>query len=778
MINKSIGVPERLDAVTRWILLSFLVLLPFFFIPIRGVDLSFAKGFFLSIVVLISFLLFMISRLIDGKILKINKDVAIAVSGVALVTIISIVTSPVLRDSLFSDDFAMTSGIVTLSLVLWSLLVGFLVRNPSTQSKMYFIFGGTVVLFELFHIARIATGGAFLSPYFASITSTLVGSWTDLTILTAIVALMSFVTLDYASLGKAGKYIVASIGTLSLLFTLLGKESSIWIAFGVASMSFFVMRMIEISKKGVRTIPYISLMMVIVSSIFLVASGPINSFIENKIGVSENEVRPSFASTVFVFEKEFSSSPIFGSGVGRFDIAWQENRPSNVVSDLNFWNTRFQMGSSYVGTFVVMTGILGVLAMISFYYFIFRSCRKSVAKIFAGASGEFGYRVWQNLVLVIFTLTLLLLYIPGILPMVVIFTLIGFLSSSNINDIDGVESSWNFMKDTRIVFAILISGIALCIAGVFLIYSATARALSEISTTRANIALAQGDTSSAEQYLSFAVSTSVTDRTYRLLSSVGMQELSKLLNNQSISTDVMSAEAKRIYEVIESSTLSAINYDKDNSENWIFTGRLYTTLMNFSIEKAGDNAIYSFDQARLVEPNNPAIDLYRADVYIANKDYEMAEQVVRSSLLEKPNFISAYMYLIGIEKIKNNTEGALDVAREMVIAIPTSSEAYVELGVLLYEAGYTVDALSAFKQAFVLSPRSITIAYDIALLSLKIGDSETARNIYEQLLKVLPNDEAVISLGLALDGTEDPVTDLKSNTEEETLQDTVNEDTN
>ncbi len=775
--NKTIEVPEKLDKVVRVVLFTLLILLPFLFMPVRGADLSFAKGSFVSALVFFATLLFLVSRLIDGKILKINKDVVFALLGLGAVTTISIIQSPVLRDSLFSDNFIVTSGIVTLSFVLLAFLVGFLLRKPNIQSKMYFIFGGVVVLFQIFHVIRIVTGGAFMSQYFTSLSSTLLGSWTDFSILSAVVALMAFVTLDYASLGKVGKYIVATVGVVSLFFTLLGKESSIWIAFGIASMFFFVVRMIDISKKGIKTIPYISLSMVIASSIFLVASSPINSFIENRIGIKESEIRPSFISTVHVLKKEFSSSPVFGSGVGRFDIAWQENRPSEVVSDLNFWNTRFQAGSSYVTTFVVMTGILGLVAMIAFYYFIFRACKKSITRIFSGTSGESSYRIWQNLVLVVFSLTLLLLHVPGTLPMVVIFTLLGFLASDGDAGDESI-GNWNFMKDTRVVFAVLFSGIALCIVGVFLIYATSARAISEVSTVRANNALVNGDTASAEKYLSFAISSSPTDKTYKLLSMVGVQGLSILLNNESISSDVMSAEAKRIYGIIENSTLSAINYDRANSDNWIFSGRLYTTLMNLSIEKAGDNAVYSFDQARLVEPNNPAIDLYRADLYIANKDYEMAKQVVRSSLVEKPNFISAYMYLIGIEEIKNNTEGAIDIAREMVIAIPSSSEAYVKLGSLLYEANYTVDALSAFKQAFTLSPSSLTIAYDIALISLKVGDKETAQNIYNQLINILPNDQAVMSLGEALEDGKVPSLDTENNTEEEILQDAVKEEAN
>ena len=778
MNDKTLKIGGKLDLISKIILFFVIAILPFTFFPINGVSVDFSKGVVLSAGIIFALLVFVVSKVLSGSIIKINKEILFALLAILVSVLLSIVASPVVRDSLFSDIFTTTSGVVLISFVCVSYLASFLVRKTSTQSKIFIIFSSIVLFFEVFHLIRIITGGSLLSGVFTSLSSTLIGSWGDLSILSAIVALIAFVTLDYASIGKTGRYVVGSVGVFSFLFMILGKEVSVLISFGIASMFFFVMRMMDISKKNIKTIPYISLCMVVVSTILLIAFSPVNKLVENRIGITDREVRPSLMSTFNVAKKELVSSPVFGSGVGRFDISWQNNRPSEILSDENFWNVRFNTGSSFVTTFIVMTGLLGLIAIILFYYFIARVCIKIVKKIFSGMSGEVSYRAWNNVVIMVFSMTLILLYTPGIFPLTFIFLVIGMVANQEYLISDYNESKmWDFMKDARVVFAFLVVGIFVSITSVFLIYGTLQRSISEVSRLKANIALASGDIFSAEKYLTYVVNNSPTDLSYRDFAAVESQKLFELVSNEKISDDVKSAEATRIYNLIQSSVLSAINYDKRNSDNWIFAGRLYTSLIRLSVEKSADNAVYAFDQARLYDPNNPAIDLYRADIYIAQQNYDMAKQIVESALVEKPNFIEAYLYLIEIQNLKNNKEEAMKIARQMVVNLPTSSRAYIELGKVLYQNGKTVDAISALVQARVLDPRNLSISYDIALLSLKVGDKDTANYIYEQLKNIAPNSTSVINLGNLLNST-DSDTPEPTNLETGDLNNDVSSDTN
>lgn len=730
-----------LDNFVKIALFSILGITALAFVPnyFSYLDITpFLKGSFFVVSTLIVFVVFLFSKLISGKVEKIEKNIFFALLSIFGAVALSTVFSVNLRDSLFSDTFKVESASFMISALLFCFMLASLSNKSKFQDRFVF-FGAVIVLaIQLLHVVGIFTSGIpFLFSYS---TQTIFGSWTDLSIVSSALALVMFIALDYSGLSKKSRYIVLSAGVFSLLFSLLSKEKAVILAFGVASLFFFLVRSIDISKKGQKNIPFVSLSLVVFSAIALISSSFISGFVTNRLGFSENFIRPSFGSSVHVIKGEFGENLLFGSGPGRYDIAWQKNRPEAVVTDMNFWNTNFDSGSSFVTTFVAQNGLVGLLAIVLFYFFVIRACFKNIKETYSESSKEKSYRTWQVLSIVVFSLVIFLTYTPGIVATLFLFSFISVFASKDKSE----ENSVSFLSDPRIVFISLVIGVVLIVSSIIFTYSSVARVLAFSYETKARLS----DVSETQiGYVLKAEALSPTDRTYILKSQILGNILAKTISNQNISEEIKNTSVSSTYTSLEESVVRSLNYDSQNSANWIYAGDLYTSLIPLSVENAEQNAMYSFDQASSVDKNNPAIDIYRANIYINKKNYSTAKEMIRLAISKKPNFVDAYVYLIKIEKIQGNKETALSIAKEMVLNIPNSADSYVQLGDVLFETNDIKGALSAYQQSMSLGKVNAPYLLEIGKFFALYDDKDVAKNIYEFLVNYFPESSDVQSLG-------------------------------
>src|SRR3989344_4822181 len=104
-IEESVDQVSLLENISFYILLATAFLIPIFFIPSVAFQFQFSKAVFISLAVLVSFALWLVARLKDGRYLLPNNMVFVASGVLLLVMLISTLLSSSVRTSFIGQGF-------------------------------------------------------------------------------------------------------------------------------------------------------------------------------------------------------------------------------------------------------------------------------------------------------------------------------------------------------------------------------------------------------------------------------------------------------------------------------------------------------------------------------------------------------------------------------------------------------------------------------------------------------------------------------------------------
>jgi len=760
MESKRIEFFNKLSFIT---LLSTLFLSLFFFIPYVPVTLDASKGFLLSVGTTLSVFFWLIARLGEGK-FTIPKDRLIIVAAVIpLVFLIASFFSSSLYISLFGNGFEIgTFGSMLILFVIFFLSSMYF----QTEKRLWYFFGalflGALILsvFELSYLFYNLissynslsgfSGGNFFPNLLQGISSgNLVGSWNNFALLFGLIILLSVFTIEFLKSKGFFLFVQYFLLVTGLFFLIIINIPLVWILVGIFSVVIFVYS-VSIQHAGIRIVhgggekkrfPFTALIVIFVCLTFLIGSNSLGGLISKYINLSNPEVRPSIVTTSQIAWKSIKHNPLLGTGPNTFAIDWALWQPKEIASTI-FWNSDFNNGYSTLSTFVVTTGILGLLAWIAFFIiFVIRGIQSLRVALKDPLSNYF---ILTTFMVSLYSWITFIIYTPNILMLMLAFSSSGILIGILVyRQVIGVKE-FSFLNDPRNSFFAILSLMVLMIGTLSVTYLYVEKFTSVIYFSKSlNANSTIESLSQSEKMLNNAISLDKNDIYYRTLSQVYIAEIGVLVNNDKISQDTLKSNLQQLINYAQNSASMAVSQNPKQYLNYVNLGNIYSSLVPLSVDSSYESAMSSYSKAQTLAPNNPSIILAKAQLEFTKKNNDESRKLIQQALDLKLNYTDALFLLAQIESSEGNTALAIKQVEKAVQISPNDSTIFFRLGLLRYNNSEYENAKNAFEQAVIIDNSYLNARYFLGLSYQKLGRNSDALIQFKILSKVLPDNQDV-----------------------------------
>jgi tetratricopeptide (TPR) repeat protein len=662
--------------------------------------------------------------------------------GIVAIATISALFSPSYTNALIG--FSMSIHTVAFIAMLGVLMTVMTIFRESKQWSLFAIAALIlpVLILSFVHIARFIFGYNFLTfGVLQNPTDTLVGSWNDLAILSTFTVGVLMVTLVQLPLPKIPQMVIIFFVSLLLSVLAVINFSVLWYGLGLFGLVMLLYtltrdRVVAGSEKPPITAVILMTVVSVVSTLFIIAGATISGYLGSALNTSHIEVRPSLNSTLDIARQSLHQNLLLGVGPNHFTDAWKQFRDVSINETL-FWNVDFLAAHSYVTTWFITTGILGILAWLLFLVFFFYSGARIL--LLGSATDRFWFYVATSSFLIASVVWLTsLLYVPGVIVLVygAVATGLLFASARPL----GVPPlvSLKVVADQRSSIIFIIATLIMIISSITFGYFAT-KQFSATYTYASVFSIPAGENriELAIERISSAHSLFPRDVFLREIVDLRLVQIYSVLSPESPSESEQRLFELAVTSAIETAGKSVRSFPR-NPENWLSLGKVYLALSRIGVEGASERAIASFREAILRDPINPLYHLQIAVALTTANDISGARTAIADALKLKTNYFDAYVLLSELEILSGNSDDAIQATRSLISLEPRNSGLYYRLGILQLANGNLSESVSAFTDALRFDSQFANARYVRALVyaeqgnpALAISELETVRSLNE-----------------------------------------------
>ncbi len=758
-----------LDRLSMGFVLVLVFLLPFFFIPVNINFIQFGTSILFALVTISSFIFFGISVLKKGEIGIISKGKLLKpfiFVFVPLSYLISFFVNNPSNYSFFGYIFdATTTGFVILSF-MFIFLVSMVFKNKDRVFYGYISVILSSLIFAFITLIRFIFGGDLLSfGIFTDITKSVLGSFNNLGVFFAVSALLSMISLEMIDFSRIMKVLVNICFILSVFFLFVVDFSIAWYCIAIISIVFFIYKIFS-NKNNNAYLNYpvwrsYALALFILSIVFITFRYPHDLFV-SKFSINSLEVRPSISITYDMFKSSVKSNMFFGSGPNTFMSQWIINKPIDINKTI-FWNTDFQYGFGLIPTYILTSGILGLISWILFFFaFVYIGIRS----IFNKREDKIDdYLNISSFFVSLFLWIVSFLYIPSLPVFILTLFMTGLFLAHNYiykQDMD----IFVFKEMPKFGFMVSLLFTASVVFLVFIAFGLYKTSYAMFNLQKSLTLVSSGDLDNAEKYIEKSLSKIPYDIYFRSRADISILKINKLLSSNIDKNNIQSAQNTFITELqkaIESS-VKAKDRDPKNYINWVYMGNSYSLAVPkaYRIKGAYESALASYNQALTLNPKNPAIPLLIARLELDNENVKKAKEYINQAISKKDNYLDAYYLLAQIQLSENNIKDAIKSVETTVIIEPSNPALLFQLGLLYYNSGNYTNAGSAFARSVQISPEYANARYFLGLSFARLGDFKSAIIQFEEILKTNPDAKEVTSILKSLNAGKSPFEEIKN----------------
>jgi tetratricopeptide (TPR) repeat protein len=749
--------------VSYFVFFLTIMLVPIFFLPSSwGFQLEFSKKLLFSSGILLSFTLWLVTRLEDGRI--IFPGGAIFWSGLSLIAsfLVSSVLSSSAGVSLLGlgneNDTFIAIVIFFISMFLSATLLDSMERLSKFFTGLIAV-ASVVGLIELIQIVspwKLLSGGVLANN---------IGKWNDLGVFFGLALLLSVVSLELQpfysrGLKKAFWFLSAvslfalAVVNYNLVWGVVGAFSLIVLVYSLAHSGMFGPQesfdeeddVADQPRRGgmLGLITRPSFVALALSAIFFFGSNVAGSVL-GKYGIYQLEVRPSWQSTVEVAKASMSKNLYFGSGPNTFSNEWASSKPDAVNSTV-FWNTDFSVGFGRVPSFAVTLGLLGLITaglfLVSLLYYGLRALMAS----FDNLSDHF--IILSSFVATFYLWSFSLFYVTDTVILVLTFVSTGIFLSALARAGLIRTYEFSFLNSPRLGFISVLMIVVLIISVLSGGYLMTRKFGALYSFQRGLYNFnTSGNLDQAESAIKTALGLDEQDLYYRSLSEIYMIKLRNILNSPASdkSKETLFNELQVNLSSAAASARRATEINPGNYLNWMTLGKVGETVLPLKDVIAGsyDLAATSYGKALSLNPKNPNIYLSFAQLEAAKGDVAKAKDYINQALTKKSNFTAALFLASQIEASQGNLANAITRAEQAIVFSPGDVGVLFQIGLLKYMNKNYSGAAEALKSAVSVQPNYSNAKYFLGLSYSKLGQTENAIKEFEEISTLNPDSQEV-----------------------------------
>lgn len=680
----------KLDLVPK-IILTLIVLLPIFFLPVTFFALNYSKFILFYTLTFIALIIFLVGLLYKKESKFYLNIFSVSVFLIIISYTLSTIFSKNFHISLIGRDFSQDSWLTIVSLFSLMFLISFVFKKDLVLKAVFSVImtAGLVSLIQILNllIPSLPSLGLFYSP-----SNNLIGKLNDLALFATLGSIVGVIALENLKLSFKFKYIIYFTLAINLLLILLiNFYLSLYILLGVGviylSYNLFFLKKI---KESIFSPVWIIVIFSLVSIFFATS---VNDRFLNKISMDYLEVRPSISTTVDITKKTLENYPVLGAGPGAFEVLWPMYRPLNVLSS-NFWNLDFRYGHGIVMSFVATTGIVGALAwvlfMVCLVFFVFKAIFTKtddhVTKFLIDSTAIVSLSLW-----VIATL-----YISTIVIYALAFIFSGLFLSILKNE--NIINQRKFYLNPSIIKIWSVVGICLVVVFGFFV---TEKFIANLYFQKViNASENEQDITTIKKIAENAVLFSGTDVNYRALAMTDSVILFKKISETKtqLRAEELNVDIAKIVEYFE----KAIKYDPNNYFNYLEFANFYSELvgLNLSKEASYQTAKNLYAQSEVLKPSNPFINIRKSRLEFLNNNYQNSKDILVGTIALKPDYLDAYVALSQVELAQGNVSASIKTLEEYVKVFPNNIQGVNQLALIYIETENYQKAVDLFVKVY------------------------------------------------------------------------------
>lgn len=704
-----------LDNFAYFLLGLVVVLIPLIILPLAPLPQTVGKKFFLSSLVLSAFFFWLVGRLQTGMV-RIPKSLILLGSGaILLVTALSSLFSKSGWLSL-SGRWLENDTFVSLTLfVLLLFLVATLVDSEERARQLFFLSFLAFVAVFLFQIFQVAWAGWLSGSGLSLPTDNLVGRWNELGLFFGWIVIIAAAFLDFKLISRRLRYLLIFVALAALLGLIVVAFPTAWFLVGLVSLALFVFTIRAnafYAKKQTEFFTRFSFWLLVVAVLFTVIGGTgvfgglITASLNERLGTSSVEIRPSLSGTMAVTVSTLKESPLLGAGPNKFAFQWLRHRPAEVVAS-RFFNLEFDSGFGYLTSRGVVLGAAGILAWFIFLVLVVYAGYR----LFLGASlvhlrgGSIYFLCWTAFLGAIYWWFAALVYPLETVGLMMAFVATGLLI--------GLSVGLGLLRPKTVILSgrggtslTWLLAIVALIVGVILLLAFLFQQFGSLWFYRDGL-LQQSEKKYqlAEESFTRAAHWYENDEYYRELTGTYLQ----LLRELTLSDDT-SLEAQQQFRDLAQAGLAAgretVRKNPLDYRNHQALAEIYSVLGSFVVEGAVAAARDSYDKALGLTPRHPPLKMAVARFELGQGNELAAREAAMAALVDKPDYLPA-LFLLGYLEYQRGGYGEVTALLSQAVAFdPNFSDARYFLGLAYDKIGERALALEQFLVLSQLNPNN------------------------------------------------------------------------
>ncbi len=751
-------IAQTLQGISQNIFLVVFGILPIFFVPIAFAPFEYSKILLVIIGCMVSLIFFGLSVLRTGLLTFSRAKGLWLMWLIPLTALISTLLSGDVQDALIGDGFSTQSTLFLTLLVFVATATTIILQQKKSIMRFYVLLLGVAIVLSLYHVIRLVFGAETLSfGVFTSAVSTPLGGWNDLGLFFGLTIILSLVALEQLPLTKYGKMIILGIVGVSLLMLSVVNFSAVWMVLGMVSLIMVIYSLskdrfnaattfVPEEKSSSVALSVVSIIVFLVSFLFIIGGGAIGTMISNVTGVSYIEVRPSVSATADIARSVYADSAFTGIGPNKFVDAWRLYKDPSINQTV-FWNTDFRTGSGYVTTQFVTTGVLGVLAWLVFFGMYIRTGARMLFT--AQASDKLWFFIaTSSFIASVYIWGMSVMYVPsaGMLLLGALFVGITYSVCGNL--MNQTARTITFGVDRRSGFVLVTSIMIVIVSSVSIMYVSGRHYAGSYVFASGLANIDEGTTlEDVEQKISDAYNLSPSDVFARQVASYQIARMNALLTLTEPTPEQQQQFQNAVANGITSAQL-AVDIDGSDAQNWAILGAVYSAIASAGIEGAYayDRAKEAFTQARALAPQNPLFILNEAQLESRNSNLEGARSLAEEAIRLRPRYVEAAAFLAELDVAAGNLEGAIATTQALIQLEPQNPSRFYQLGILYISNNDMENAAVVLQRAVALSPDFANARYFLALTMAEMGNSEEALTQLRLVAETNPDNELIAGL--------------------------------